>query len=245
MEVWGGSEEVDTAVSTPGLDIWVISRPAGGEDTGGDVYYLSVCAHGKMTRIALADVSGHGASVTPVAGRLRELMHENGNVPDQAALMRELNRTFTAAQKEGRYATAFLTTFVEPVSQFLACNAGHPKPLWFRAGAGEWQVLDHRHPQALTEVMNLPLGIIGETEYTQFGMEVSSGDVLLFYTDWLLEAPVPGGGTLGMAGIMELVRDLDPTRPEELGPSLIAKVADLSGGRPPTDDLTLLVVRRI
>jgi hypothetical protein len=41
MEVWGGSDAVDAAVTLSGLDAWVYSRPYEHAEAGGDVYYVS------------------------------------------------------------------------------------------------------------------------------------------------------------------------------------------------------------
>ena len=63
MEIWGGIEPVERTVATPGLDLWVFSQPFGGDEQGGDVYYVTLCGGGLITRIVVADVSGHGSSV--------------------------------------------------------------------------------------------------------------------------------------------------------------------------------------
>jgi hypothetical protein len=61
MKVWGGNRATWSQFSVPGLDLWVHSEPFRSSDGGGDVYYLSSCASGRITRILLADVSGHVA----------------------------------------------------------------------------------------------------------------------------------------------------------------------------------------
>ena len=49
MEVWGGSEAVNAAVTLSGLDAWIYSRPYGeNAEAGGDVYYVSACATGRI-----------------------------------------------------------------------------------------------------------------------------------------------------------------------------------------------------
>ena len=63
MEIWGGIEPVERTVTTPGLDAWIFSQPFQGDEQGGDVYYVTLCGGGLITRIVVADVSGHGASV--------------------------------------------------------------------------------------------------------------------------------------------------------------------------------------
>jgi phosphoserine phosphatase RsbU/P len=74
MEVWGGSQLTARGVVFGGLDAWVYSKPHGKARRGGDVYYASSCAAGRISRLLLADVSGHGTSVAAIAADLRLLM---------------------------------------------------------------------------------------------------------------------------------------------------------------------------
>src|SRR6202051_5420709 len=74
MEVWGGSQLTTRRVEMGGLDAWVYSKPFGQAQRGGDVYYASSCATGRITRLLLADVAGHGNTVAATAADLRTLM---------------------------------------------------------------------------------------------------------------------------------------------------------------------------
>ena len=65
-EIWGGIGAIDQDVSTAGLTASISSVAAGGEQ-GGDIHYLSYCRYDFLTRIAIADVRGHGESVTLVS----------------------------------------------------------------------------------------------------------------------------------------------------------------------------------
>ena len=57
-------------------------------DAGGDVYYVSACATGRITRLLVADVSGHGANVRDTAISLRDLMRQYVNHIDQTRFVR-------------------------------------------------------------------------------------------------------------------------------------------------------------
>src|SRR4051812_11353456 len=95
MEIWGGNQQVDTTVLMPGLEAWVYSHAYGDSAAGGgDVHYVSSCATGRVTRLLLADVSGHGAPVCDVAGTLRSLMRRYVNYIDQAEFVRAMNGQF-------------------------------------------------------------------------------------------------------------------------------------------------------
>lgn len=94
MEVWGGNRSVDSDFRMPGLRIWLHSKAHGGSSHGGDVYYLSSCASGRITRILLADVSGHGNAVSATAARLRDLMRKNINRINQSQFVARMNDCF-------------------------------------------------------------------------------------------------------------------------------------------------------
>src|SRR5580692_6613448 len=128
MEVWGGSQLTTRGVEMGGLDAWVYSKPFGHAEHGGDVYYASSCATGRITRLLLADVAGHGLSVASTAANLRTLMRRFVNRLDQNEFVRLLNQQFTALSKDGAFATAVVATFFEPSRVMTVCNAGHPRP---------------------------------------------------------------------------------------------------------------------
>ena len=55
------------------------------------MHYVSVCPSCIVSRIALADVSGHGRAVVSLSDKLRELMQKYLTALEQASLMRDLN----------------------------------------------------------------------------------------------------------------------------------------------------------
>ncbi len=62
-EIWGGAASTQDKVKTPGVRA-AIHSSAGGAEKGGDLYYFSVCAYDTLTRIAIADVRGHGLAAS-------------------------------------------------------------------------------------------------------------------------------------------------------------------------------------
>src|SRR5215470_2505330 len=95
MEVWGTNRRVTRAVELPELTAWVYSKPLEAED-GGDVHYLSVCGHAVLSRVVLADVSGHGVGAGASAQLLHALMREHINTWDQTEFVSALNQSFRA-----------------------------------------------------------------------------------------------------------------------------------------------------
>ena len=103
MEVWGGSQLTSRCVEFGGLDAWVYSKPFGKAHAGGDIYYASSCATGRISRLLLADVAGHGKTVAATAADLRTLMRRFVNRLDQTEFVRLLNQQFAAAAAHRRF----------------------------------------------------------------------------------------------------------------------------------------------
>ncbi|MBI1367130.1 MAG: SpoIIE family protein phosphatase [Planctomycetes bacterium] len=241
LEVWGGSNEIDSAVSVTGLDVWVWSRPAeaGG---GGDIYLVSMCACAEVSRFLIADVTGHDTEAADVATRLRKLMRRHINKPDQTRLACSLNHDFDGMQRHGKFATAVLATFFPPSRHLILCNAGHPAPLWYQARERRWVTLDHTWQKINPESRNLPLGIFTDSDYVQFAVRLERNDLVLVYTDGLTETQDARGRMLNESGLLRLIRQLDTRQPDQFMSELRARVVDFAGHQPPHDDTTLLLL---
>ncbi len=242
MEVWGGNQAVDNGVTMPGLDAWVIARPHMGDASGGDVHYLSSCATGRITRLMIADVSGHGQSASATATSLRTLMRKFINQVDQRRAVQFLNHEFSRQETSGRFATAILGTFWGPTNTLTMCNAGHPRPIWYRARTGRWDVLvPAAHRAESDDPVDVPLGVIDSTTYRQVEVDLKPGDLVLLYTDSLVEARLPTGKLLGEAGLVDALNRVGIADPQTLIPSLLAEFARLQAVI--NDDLTALLLR--
>lgn len=237
MEVWGGNERVDRSVIMPGIDAWIYSRPYEEATGGGDVHYVSTCAAGQITRMLVADVSGHGEAVASVATDLRKLMRRHVNDHDQRRFVGALNRDFTATAKAGIFATAVALTFDAPASRLTLCNAGHPPPLHYASREGAWRVLDARAGDE-----NVPWGIT-EAAYEQTELEVAAGDLVLLYTDALMEANDRRGEMLGPAGLRRIASEVDLADAGRFIPSLLSAVDAESPGNLAKDDVTCMLLR--
>lgn len=260
MEVWGGNREIDNGVVMPGLDAWVYARPyrdhadnstggsddasggggVGGGGGGGDVHYVSSCATGRITRILVADVSGHGDGVDQLARGLRVLMRRFVNYTDQTAFLDRLNREFHDLASECRFATAVVLTYWGPNGHLSVCNAGHPRPLIYRAARREWAFLrDEREDTPA----NLPLGIDPGAAYGPMDIRTRTGDIVLLYTDALIEARDAEKRMLGEQGLLELVRGLDAADPGALIHEVVRRVGAWGRSDRADDDVTIMAIR--
>ena len=243
MEVWGGSQLTSSGVELGGLDVWVYSKPFGDAQRGGDVYYVSSCASGRISRLLLADVSGHGQAVAHTAADLRTLMRRFVNRLDQKEVVRLLNQQFTELSRHGSFATAVLTTFFEPTRRLSLCNAGHPRPLLYRVADSRWSLLGHADHPEKKGLANIPLGMFQIADYEQLDVELEPGDCLVSYTDALIESFDSDGQMLGEEGLQRLVNLLGDVPAEKLIASLLQEIADRFPKNLSADDVTMLVAR--
>ncbi len=242
MEVWGGNRETNRAFEMPGLATWVYSQPHLQASSGGDVYYLSSCASGRITRFLLADVMGHGAGAADTARYLRDLMRKNINLIKQTRMVRSMNQQFSDAAERGGFATALVGTYFAPRRSLALCNAGHPYPMLYRAAEQEWSVIQRPEPGSKA-LVDMPLGIIRETDYLMTETRLEHGDMLLVFSDAVPESYNRRGSLLGTDGALTLVQQLDASRPAELIPGLLELILREDPNNLMQDDLTLMLLQ--
>ena len=243
MEVWGGNHAVDTGVIMAGLDAWLYSRPHGEGAAGGDIHYVSSCAAGMITRLLVADVSGHGPAVSDVAMHLRKLMRRYINYHDQTKFIREIDREFADLKRApGSFATAVAITFESVGNRFTMCNAGHPPPLRYSARRRRWEVIARPADEA-DALSNIPLGIDTDGCYSQVETHLDVGDLVLCYTDSLTESRDADGELLGVEGLLRILAQIDVVDLPRIIPTLLEQIEQTREGNLSQDDVTALLFR--
>ncbi len=239
-EVWGGNRKVVRTVKMPSLVAWVASVPIKEGEGGGDLHYMSVCDNDLISRVALADVSGHGQDVNAVTLTLHKLMRKNINVWDQSDFMRGLNDTFGQGNTD-RYATAIVLSFHRVTGRLSFSNAGQLPPLWYHAAQRAWGWLEEG--TEARKVSGLPVGLIPGTKYSQTVVSLKPADILVLYTDGITEAENAAGQDLGREQLLEWARQAPVDSSRALGEELLHRLESFRGGFR-NDDETLLVLRR-
>jgi hypothetical protein len=89
----------------------------------------------------------------------------------------------------------------------------------------------------------IPLGITDESSYHQFQSRMSVGDIILCYTDSLVEAKGADGQMLGPEGLLRIVRGMGNVTPSQLIPRVLAQIAKDDPEYASRDDVTCLAFR--
>ena len=188
-EIWGANSNVAHSVELPGLQGWVYSAPIELGQDGGDIHYLSVCEQGVLSRVALADVSGHGRAVTAAAERLLGLMRRHINQTEQRNFLHELSDALHKASdtEDVTFATALVIGFDSSSGQLVFTNAGQPPPLWYRAHDRRWTWLRPSSAD-MSRRSGFRSGWTSSGANTRYGDRIGRRRLLVCYTDGLSEA---------------------------------------------------------
>jgi serine phosphatase RsbU (regulator of sigma subunit) len=158
---------------------------------------------------------------------------------DQRKVIVAMNEEFTRLGEEGRFATAVMMTYFSPLNELSVCNAGHPPPLIYTKATKAWRYLETRAVAGHDDIENIPLGILADAGYEQFGVELAQGDLVLCYTDSLVEAVCRDKTLLGTQRLLDMVGTVNAAEPAHVIHHLLAKLTVY--GAALNDDVTVLV----
>lgn len=154
------------------VDICADTIPA--IQVGGD--YYDILIREKRVFVTVADVSGKGIPAALMMTSLRSALRTlSNNVDSVSKLAEQLNNVLCDDLEEDRFVTMVLMCLhCDGTLQLV--NAGH-NPVLFLSG-NTLNTLD---------AQNLPLGIVKNTNYKIFETEMKPGDILVAYTDGVIE----------------------------------------------------------
>ena len=126
-EIWGGFRNQDLDAYSAGVTATLYSS-ACDDGKGGDIYFLSVCESDLLTRIAIADVVGHGGVVSTVSQFIYDALKSHMNDPSGDAILVEVNRIATHYGINAMTTAAIVAFYIADRNLYFA-YAGHPQ-LW-------------------------------------------------------------------------------------------------------------------
>ena len=209
------------------------------------MHYVSVCPNCIVSRVALADVSGHGGAVQSMATKLRDLMQKYLTALEQVNLMRDLNQAVMQELGGIQYATLVAVGFHARRGVCVMTNAGHPPALWYQANRAGWEWFEPQRPELGTGIRGTPLGLLPNASYPRRIVKPSPGDLMVLYSDGISEARNADGEELGRDRLMTAARAISFTSAETFGVQLVDAINDFRGHRLPEDDETIIVLQPV
>lgn len=199
---------------------------------GGDYFDFFASKNGNQG-VAIADVMGKGLPASMLMSNLQASLRILGPQYEEVnSLMEKLNELFQRNLKLIRFITIFLATINTKSGTIDYCNGGHHPPILFESASGKIRWLKPTGPA------------IGLTRYADFKSEtvnVDKSDLLVLYTDGLVESHNGNHEEFGEDRVASFVRENHIKTPEEIVKELRDKAAEFSGKF--HDDLTLLAIK--
>lgn len=212
-------------------DLAVSYRPL--EDVGGDWYYFETDAQGGIG-LQVADITGHGIAAAFIGSMTKLALTATGTTKP-ADLLAGMNKLMSPVLPEGRFVTMGSFNY-DPVQKlFTAACAGHPPALLLRTS--EKKIEEMKCP-------GFALGFEETASYMEKKVSVSSGDVVIMYTDGLSEALNRANAMFGSSKISEVLLQCKPEdSAQQIMKSLFENFDAFREERLLKDDVTVLVLK--
>jgi sigma-B regulation protein RsbU (phosphoserine phosphatase) len=217
----------------PGWDAAGFTRPR--YEIGGD-YYDHIPLVGGRLGLVVADVSGKGSLAAMTLTTFRAILRTQvEGEPEPVRTAAAANRLLRERVGPTEYVTAVYGVLDPGCGLLGYSNCGHTPPLLVRA--------DGRYTKLTTG--GPPLGLLAGARYLAGEVTIEPGDLLLLFTDGVVEAEGPGGTEFGVDQLAEIVRASRNLPSARLIEEIVKATAEFCGSDEYADDFTLLALKRL
>jgi phosphoserine phosphatase RsbU/P len=223
---------------TKTLELKGVCRPA--RMVSGD-YYDFMSLSDEALAFAIGDVAGKGISAALLMATIQSTMRTQlnarnggGHSPSTAAMVGILNRQLYATTAPEKYATFYFAVYDEPSRCLTYTNAGHLSPLLLRGGTVQEQ-----------DSTGTVVGAFPFAQYAERKVPLEHGDVLVAYTDGIVEPENAYGEMFGDERLKELLLKYERADSSEMIARTMEAVTQWTGSTELQDDMTMVVARRI
>jgi len=207
---------------------------------GGDWWTFHDLTNDKVL-VVIGDVTGHGvpsAMITAAAKAACDVARAvNFDDVSCTQLLEIMNRAIFESAKRKFVMTCFASIMDPRTRTITYANAGHNFPYLYRVGPdgkGEFGSLMTRGNR---------LGDLQESKYTSKTTELLPGDVLVWYTDGIVECENESGEEFGEKRFRSAIRKAADLDPAGMRDSVVGASLQFFGERPRKDDITMVFAR--
>jgi sigma-B regulation protein RsbU (phosphoserine phosphatase) len=201
-------------------------------------YKFRMVAQQESSEVAIESAAAPATarSADPRSADLRVGEIRPGATPVRRVVER-VNQQVTESMMDASFITFFYAEFDEQTSKLRYTNAGHNPPLLFRGAApGPERV-------RRLDVGGTVLGLFRDAEYEEEALQMESGDMLVAFTDGLVEARNPLGEEFGEARLIETLQKISQLPAAEIESRILRAVEDWTVEAEQEDDLTLVILK--
>ena len=213
-----------------GLELYAMLQSA--KEVGGDLYDFFI--RDSKLFFTIGDVSGKGVPASLFMAVTRTLFRMSATMTDSPSLIvTTINETIAKDNDQCMFVTMFVGVLDLNAGVLRFCNAGHNPAV----------LIDSQGTRFMSEVENIPIGVMDGFEYAEETVLLRNDQMLLIYTDGLTEAENTRKELFGDERLMQLMSTNTCGGPKEAIERLKKAVSEFAEGVYQSDDLTMLALR--
>ena len=216
------------------LDIYASMEAA--KDIGGDFYDFFRIDDDRLA-LVIADVCGKGIPAALFMAVSRTMVRSVGLQRESAGeCLTKVNRLLASSSVEYMFVTMFYAIYNIKTGIVTYCNGGHNPPFLL-------------HDNGMTEELpvseNVIVGALKGIVFKENTLQLEHGDTLVMFTDGVTEALNPAKKEFGTSRLDQILRSMGGKSCQQIVESVRAGIADHVGEAEQSDDITMLVVKRL
>ncbi|MGE5220848.1 MAG: PP2C family protein-serine/threonine phosphatase [Omnitrophica WOR_2 bacterium] len=225
---------------TPDIPGWNFAgrwKPA--REVGGD-YYDFIRMKAPYLGLVIADVTDKGMPAALFMASTRSIIR--ATMTEKTSPLEGIthaNQLLCAEANDNLFVTLFYAQLNVQTGELVYVNAGHNPPIFF-----SFQTVTGNHLSPLMYT-GMQLGVELGTEYHQKTIHIDPGDFLVLYTDGVTESMDVNNQEYGMERLQGVILDNKEKTPEGILSAILQDIESFTGGMPPSDDITLVVGKRL
>lgn len=217
----------------PSATIAAFSVPAKG--VSGDYYDIIPIKRDGKVSLVICDVAGKGVPASLVMVMIRTIIHLiAGAQKDASKIVTWINRGIAGKIDIERFATLSFLTYDTAARTIEYSNAAHHPLMIYRAASAAIESID-------TE--GLPIGLEPQTKYGLATATLEPGDILVLYTDGVIEAMNMKGEQYSYESLAKIIQENKDMEPDDLTEIIKTDIENFVGNAKQHDDQTLLLMK--
>jgi serine phosphatase RsbU (regulator of sigma subunit) len=222
-----------TAPQLDWIDLAAASLPA--TEVGGD-YYEYFKLSDSLLVLVIGDVAGHGLASGLLLSGVRSCLYLlEKDLASPVGVFERLNHMVRRTTDKRTYMTLLCAVLDHEAGSIHLVSAAHPPVLMRSAQSGTFEEFGEGAP---------PLGTFLEARYEAVQRPLAAGDLLIFYTDGLVEARNDQDQDYGYDRLQRAAsRAANSRTAREIRDAILGDLSNFKGDQEQADDMTLVVVR--
>ena len=222
--------------SSPGIPGYEIAgRTIPAQEVGGDYYdFIPIDDH--RWAFCLGDVTGKGLPASLLMANLQATLRgQTLTAGTPKTCLERSNQLLFQSTAPEKFATLFYTILDTQNHSLHYSNAGHENPYLFCTQSATKRL----------SVGGIPLGMLPEFTFEQGTIPIEEHSMLVIFSDGVTEAMNAEEDQFGEARIAEVLAQYKEAPAAQVIDQLVAAVKKHAAGHPQSDDITVVVLRRM